>query len=187
MHKLQSMIMSARGEVSGIVRRNLAFILYAMRKVLLLLIGVIFSMKGVAQINVRISYDNKSKEVSLFLKNESNKLYVFRPIKTYDGYEFLSSITFSYKDRGGNLLYETYSLIYEFQHYYYQSMGQAWHLEPYAENKYVYNLENRNDSVYAVDIWVKIDARIIAELVEGKSVSTSGTYKTELRKQILLE
>ena len=66
-------------------------------------------------------------------------------------------------------------------------MGQAWHLEPYAENKYVYNLENRNDSVYAVDIWVKIDTRIIAELVEGKSVSTSGTYKTELRKQILLE
>ena len=62
--------MSVRGEVSGIVRRNLAFILYAMRKVLLLLIGVIFSMKGVAQINVRINYDNKSKEVSLFLKNE---------------------------------------------------------------------------------------------------------------------
>lgn len=45
------------------------------------LICIIFPLHGAAQINIRIDYDNTSKEITLFLKNETNRVFKFIPIE----------------------------------------------------------------------------------------------------------
>ena len=146
-------------------------------------------MKGVAQINVRMEYNQEDKTLFLYLKNETNKIFMLQPIENsgFDGYE--SSITFLYRDKSGNLLDKRKRLINDYQHRYYRSMGNARVLEPYAENKYIHGLVqyNKDDKIHTVDIIVKIDAEIIGEKVGSKVVDATGSYKTELRKQVLWE
>ena len=59
------------------------------------LICIIFPLHGAAQINIRIDYDNTSKEITLFLKNETNRVFKFIPIEG-TVYEYVSSISFLY-------------------------------------------------------------------------------------------
>ena len=67
------------------------------------LICIIFPLHGAAQINIRIDYDNTSKEITLFLKNETNKVFKFIPTERIVD-EYVSSISFLYKDKNGNIL-----------------------------------------------------------------------------------
>lgn len=152
------------------------------------LICIIFPLHGAAQINIRTDYDNTSKEITLFLKNETNKVFKFIPTERIV-YEYVSSISFLYKDKNGNILCSRERLIYDDQHYYY-NIGKGQYLAPYEENRYIHKLTKwcQNNNIYAVDISVKIDARIIAKKEHGKIVKDEEKgYKTEFKKSILWE
>ena len=156
-----------------------------MMKHILLLICIIFPIHGIAQINMRIDYDNTSKEITLFLKNETNVVFKFIPIERAV-YEYVSSISFLYKDKNGNILCSRDRLIYDDQ-YYYPNMGKGQHLVSYEENRYIHKLSMwcQNDNIHTVDITVKIDARIIGKKENGKIIKSDGTYKTEFKKTVL--
>lgn len=151
------------------------------------LICIIFPLHGAAQINIRIDYDNTSKEITLFLKNETNRVFKFIPIEG-TVYEYVSSISFLYKDKHDNLLCSRERLIYDDQ--YHQLIRKGQFLAPYEENIYVHKLTRwcQNDNIHVVDISVKIDARIIAKKENGKIVKDEEKeYKTEFKKVILWE
>ncbi len=156
-------------------------------KQILLLICIIFPIQGIAQINMRIDYDNKSKEVTLFLKNETEKVFKFIPIEG-TVYEYVSSISFLYKDEKGNALCSRERLIYDDQ-YYYHNIGKGQYLAPYEENQYIHKLARwcQSDSIYTVDIHIKIDARIIGKKEGTNIIKTDGTYSTEIKKSFLWE
>ena len=159
-----------------------------MIRLLIYIFLILFSTKGIAQINIRIDYDNTSKEITLFLKNETNRVFKFIPIEG-TVYEYVSSISFLYKDKNGNILCSRERLIYDDQHYYY-NIGKGQYLAPYEENRYIHKLTKwcQNNNIYAVDISVKIDARIIAKKEHGKIVKDEEKgYKTEFKKSILWE
>ena len=159
-----------------------------MIRLLIYIFLILFSTKGIAQINIRIDYDNTSKEITLFLKNETNKVFKFIPTERIV-YEYVSSISFLYKDKNGNILCSRERLIYDDQHYYY-NIGKGQYLAPYEENRYIHKLTKwcQNNNIYAVDISVKIDARIIAKKEHGKIVKDEEKgYKTEFKKSILWE
>ena len=153
----------------------------------LLIICIIFPIHGVAQINIQIDYDNTSKEITLFLKNETDKVFKFIPIER-TVYEYVSSISFLYKDKNGNILCSRERLIYDDQ--YHQLIRKGQFLAPYEENIYVHKLTRwcQNDNIHIVDISVKIDARVIGKKENGKIVKYVGKgYKTEFKKSILWE
>lgn len=151
----------------------------------LFIICIIFPIHGAAQINMRIDYDNTSKEITLFLKNETNRVFKFIPIEG-TVYEYVSSISFLYKDKYGNALCSRERLIYDDQ--YHQLIRKGQFLAPYEENIYVHKLTRwcQNDNIHTVDISVKIDARIIGKEENGEIVKYEGEgYKTEFKKSIL--
>lgn len=70
------------------------------------------------------------------------------------------------------------------------NIGKGQYLAPYEENRYIHKLTKwcQNNNIYAVDISVKIDARIIAKKEHGKIVKDEEKgYKTEFKKSILWE
>ncbi len=158
-----------------------------MIRLLIYIFLILFSTKGIAQINIRIDYDNTSKEITLFLKNETNRVFKFIPIEG-TVYEYVSSISFLYKDKYGNILCSRERLIYDDQ--YHQLIRKGQFLAPYGENIYVHKLTRwcQNDNIHTVDISVKIDARIIGKEENGEIVKYEGEgCKTEFKKSILWE
>lgn len=153
-------------------------------KQILLMICIIFPIHGIAQINMQIDYDNASKKVTLFLKNETEKVFKFVPIEG-TVYEYVSSISFLYKDENGNVLCSRERFIYDDQ--YHQQIRKGQFLAPYEEKQYVHSLVRwcQNVNIYTVDITVKIDARIIGKKENGKIIKSDGTYKTEFKKTVL--
>lgn len=155
-------------------------------KKILLLICIIFPIQGIAQITMRIDYKNENKEIILFLKNETNNVFKFIPIEG-SIYEYVSSISFSYKDKKGKILCNRERLIYDDQ--YSQQIRKGQFLAPYDENQYIHKLARwcQSDSIYTVDIHIMIDARIIGKKEGTNIIKTDGTYSTEIKKSFLWE
>lgn len=137
-----------------------------------------------AQIKISIDYDMVNRTITLILKNETDNIYTFVPEEMgLMKYNYVSSITFIYKDINGNTLCKRNRFIFDDQH----PVPRNRYLAPYCENKYIHNLTKwcNDESIYAVDIFIKIDCRTLVKDNMSKKIIYPETYQTELNRHIL--
>ena len=157
-----------------------------MRNVIILMCLFSF-IQGYAQIDIRMDYDAKNKDVVLLLESKSDVYYNLRTKEFGDSFKFLNTVTFTYKDREDNLLYSIRRLIYDEQFHQTSYLRGAF-LYPHTTNRYIHKLRRwyDGDDVYKVEVLVKIDARIVDPKQErGGKATEQDTYKTEFRKTVL--
>ena len=156
-----------------------------MRNVIILMCLFSF-IRGYAQIDIRMDYDAKNKDVVLLLESKSDVYYNLRTKEYGDSFKFLNSISFTFKDSKGHVLGHAERLIYDDQ--FHQPRGKGRYLFPHETNRYIHKLTRWCDSndIYKVEVLVKIDARIVDPKQErGGKATEQDTYKTEFRKTVL--
>lgn len=152
----------------------------------ILMICLVFSIQGMAQIAVGVEYSSKTKVVTLSLNNKTDSYFNFIPIDYGNYYKYLNSISFTFKDSKGHVLGHAERFIYDEQ--FHQPRGKGRYLFPHETNRYIHKLRRwyDGDDVYKVEVLVKIDARIVDPNRKGDGKSTKQeTYKTEFRKTVL--
>ncbi|WP_245544032.1 hypothetical protein [Hallella bergensis] len=152
----------------------------------ILMICLVFSIQGMAQIAVGVEYSSKTKVVTLSLNNKTDSYFNFIPIDYGNYYKYLNSISFTFKDSKGHVLGHAERFIYDEQ--FHQPRGKGRYLFPHETNRYIHKLRRwyDGDDVYKVEVLVKIDARIVDPNRKGGGKSTKQeTYKTEFRKTVL--
>ena len=152
----------------------------------ILMICLVFSIQGMAQIDVGVEYSSKTKEVTLSLNNKTDSYFNFIPIDYGNFYKYSNTISFTFKDSKGHVLGHAERFIYDEQ--FHQPRGKGRYLFPHETNRYIHKLRRwyDGDDVYKVEVLVKIDARIVDPNRKGGGKSTKQeTYKTEFRKTVL--
>ncbi len=152
----------------------------------ILMICLVFSIQGMAQIDVGVEYSSKTKEVTLSLNNKTDSYFNFIPIDYGNFYKYSNTISFTFKDSKGHVLGHAERFIYDEQ--FHQPRGKGRYLFPHETNRYIHKLRRwyDGDDVYKVEVLVKIDARIVDPKQErGGKATEQDTYKTEFRKTVL--
>ena len=152
----------------------------------ILMICLVFSIQGMAQIAIGLEYSSETKEVTLSLNNKIDSYFNFIPIDYGNFYKYSNTISFTFKESRGHVLGHAERLIYDDQ--FHQPRGKGRYLFPHETNMYIHKLTRWCDSndIYKVDVLVKIDARITdyKRKTEGKKRDWQN-YKTEFGKTIL--
>ena len=152
----------------------------------ILMICLVFSIQGMAQIDVGVEYSSKTKEVTLSLNNKTDSYFNFIPIDYGNFYKYSNTISFTFKESRVHVLGHAERFIYDEQ--FHQPRGKGRYLFPHETNRYIHKLRRwyDGDDVYKVEVLVKIDARIVDPNRKGGGKSTKQeTYKTEFRKTVL--
>ena len=152
----------------------------------ILMICLVFSIQGMAQIAIGLEYSSETKEVTLSLKNKIDSYFNFIPIDYGNFYKYSNTISFTFKDSRGHVLGHAERFIYDDQ--FHQPRGKGRYLFPHETNRYIHKLTRWCDSndIYKVEVLVKIDARIVDPKQErGGKATEQDTYKTEFRKTVL--
>lgn len=149
-------------------------------KVLLFIMFILFSMRGMSQISTQVSFDKKEKILTMVLKNGTDSLYLLSPTVPQDPIPLdkVSYFIFKYKNRKNEVVYTRKRLIFEDMPISESRKKQL--LLDYWENEYKYHLSDwYKGEVYSVDIYIQIVATAVKK--GGK------TFKKVIRRSYLWE
>lgn len=133
----------------------------------------VMALHANAQYDVSLDFDKAEKCLVLNVRNNTDRIYTFRP-KT-DQKEDCSYVSVIYKDKNDKVLDKSEWLIYEFLHKGEYRAGQ--YLFEYENKRYNYRIGGKRKGIHKVEVFVQVEARDIREL--------SKFYRKELRQEYL--
>lgn len=132
-----------------------------------------------AQYDVNLHFDKVEKKLMLNVRNNTEKIFTFRP--TSDKKEYCSYVELKYRDKNNNILDKSEWLIYDFL-VLSEDKGayvKGQYLFDNEDKKYIYRIGLKRKDIYKIEVFVQIRARDIKD--------RSKIYRKELRQEYLWE